>query len=245
MLDLDGTTIPNRIDGMPSQKVIDAIAKAQKYVAVCVATGRPYTEALHILDALNITDPVVLVNGSLVIDGKSRKPLYERPFEQGDFEKITAILNQKTYIKKVTVDGIRETYLYGTDFPLNNPLTAFVWNLSHAQAEEIIEELTRIPTVSAHKVIGWGSGHINVTINHIYGTKQHGILEMAKILKIDTHEIIGIGDGPNDFPLLMACGFKVAMGNAIDGLKEIADYVAPTVEEDGVATVIEKFILKD
>lgn len=42
----------------------------------------------------------------------------------------------------------------------------------------------------------------------------------------------------------MACGFKVAMGNAVDEVKAIADYIAPPVEEDGVADVIEKFILK-
>lgn len=41
----------------------------------------------------------------------------------------------------------------------------------------------------------------------------------------------------------MACGLKVAMGNAVKELKEIADFIAPTVEQDGLATVIEKFIL--
>lgn len=73
--------------------------------------------------------------------------------------------------------------------------------------------------------------------------KQHGILEVAEMLGISTHEIIGVGDGYNDFPLLMACGLKVAMGNAVSDLKEIADYIAPTVEEDGVADVIEEFVL--
>ena len=52
-----------------------------------------------------------------------------------------------------------------------------------------------------------------------------------------------MGDGYNDFPLLMASGLKIAMGNAVPELKEIADFVAPTVEEDGVAVIIEKFIL--
>jgi hydroxymethylpyrimidine pyrophosphatase-like HAD family hydrolase len=41
----------------------------------------------------------------------------------------------------------------------------------------------------------------------------------------------------------MACGFKIAMGNANEELKQIADYVAPSVEEDGVAHIVEKFIL--
>ena len=81
---------------------------------------------------------------------------------------------------------------------------------------------------------------------HVTGSeasKLHGIVEVARILNIKTEEIIGVGDGYNDFPLLLACGLKVAMGNAIPELKAIADFIAPTVEEDGVAVVLEKFVL--
>jgi hydroxymethylpyrimidine pyrophosphatase-like HAD family hydrolase len=41
----------------------------------------------------------------------------------------------------------------------------------------------------------------------------------------------------------MACGLKVAMGNAVADVKAIANYIAPSVEEDGIADVIEKFVL--
>ena len=62
-------------------------------------------------------------------------------------------------------------------------------------------------------------------------------------MNIKTEETIGVGDGFNDIPFIQETGFKVAMGNAVDDLKAIADYIAPTVEEDGVAHVIEKFVL--
>ena len=47
----------------------------------------------------------------------------------------------------------------------------------------------------------------------------------------------------NDIPLLNICGLKVAMGNADKKLKSIAHHIAPSVDEDGVAHVVEKFIL--
>ncbi|KKS86821.1 MAG: hypothetical protein UV61_C0006G0022 [Candidatus Gottesmanbacteria bacterium GW2011_GWB1_43_11] len=75
-------------------------------------------------------------------------------------------------------------------------------------------------------------------------SKLHGIHRVSQLLPVEPHEIIGVGDGYNDFPLLMACGLKIAMGNAVPDLKAIADFVAPGVEEDGVAVVIEKFILE-
>ena len=80
-------------------------------------------------------------------------------------------------------------------------------------------------------------------ITHADATKQHGVMEVAQILGIEKEDIIGVGDGYNDFPLLMACGLKIAMGNAVPELKAIADFVAPSVDEDGVAVVIEKFLL--
>ena len=55
--------------------------------------------------------------------------------------------------------------------------------------------------------------------------------------------MIGVGDARNDAPLLNVCGLKVAMGNADDKLKKIAHYIAPSVDEDGVAHVVERFIL--
>ena len=74
-------------------------------------------------------------------------------------------------------------------------------------------------------------------------SKMHGISEVFEILGISREDAIGVGDSYNDFPLLMACGLKVAMGNAIDELKSIADYIAPSVDDDGVTDVIEKFVL--
>ena len=82
-----------------------------------------------------------------------------------------------------------------------------------------------------------------IEVSNADATKLHGIVEVAELFGIQTHEMIGVGNGYNDFPLLMACGLKIAMGNAVPELKAIADFIAPSVEDDGVATVIEKFIL--
>ena len=53
--------------------------------------------------------------------------------------------------------------------------------------------------------------------------------------------MVGVGDSYNDFPLLMACGLKAAMGNSVKEILDIADYVAPSVDDDGLANVIEKY----
>ncbi len=241
MLDLDGTTIPNHRDGMPSQKVIDAVKKAHKKLAVCIATGRSLSQAEPILDILQITNPVILLGGSQITDGASRKRIYIRPMEQKD---ITAVFAQLTqYNIRIYVDEKDNQIVYTPSYK-GMPFNILAVHLTENLADELIDKLSHIPTIAAHKIVDWTHGLFSLNIAHVYATKQHAIFEVARRLNIETHEIIGVGDGPNDFPLLMACGLKVAMGNAVEDLKAIADYIAPTVDEDGVADVIERFVLK-
>ena len=75
--------------------------------------------------------------------------------------------------------------------------------------------------------------------------KGLGLVMLADKLGIKIEETIGVGDAGNDLNLIKSAGLGVAMGNAFDFVKEAADYVAKTNEEDGVAEVINKFILEE
>jgi len=242
MLDLDGTTIPNRQDGLPSQKVIEAVKKAQKIISVCVATGRPMDQAKQILEVLQIDKPVILLGGSQIIDGKSKEFIYERPLETDDVKTVLTAL--KPFNVKIVMDEKISKVDFTDSYQPKEVFNVFIKPLSANKADEIANKISYINTIAVHKIISWEPGKISINISHSIATKQHAIYEVAKILRIETSEIIGIGDGYNDFPLLMACGLKVAMGNAVKEIKAIADYIAPSVNEDGVAEVIEKFILK-
>jgi len=76
-------------------------------------------------------------------------------------------------------------------------------------------------------------------------SKRSGIEKLAEELKIKPHEIICIGDSGNDKQMIEYAGLGVAMGNAFPEIKEIADYVTYSNEDNGVAHVIDKFILND
>lgn len=242
MLDLDGTTIPNHPKGAPSQKVIDAIAKASKKIHVGIVTGRPFFYSKHIMHALSLNGPCIVSGGSQIVDIKTEKILWERPIATAEVDAIYERL------QKLGVESLfQKSNTLGKDVASSYVQNAEATSISIQAKPEIIEEAVKslrdINDIVFHRMPGWEKDKIWLQISHSEATKQHGIFECAKILKINTHEIIGVGDGGNDFPLLMACGLKVAMGNAVDELKEIADYVAPTVDNDGVADVIEKFVL--
>jgi HAD superfamily hydrolase (TIGR01484 family) len=242
MLDLDGTTIPNSPDAMPSQKVIEAIAKAQKRLHVCAVTSRPLAFAVPILEALNLTSLCIVDGGAQIYDPTSKKIIWEQPIDPEDVKLLWEF-----------VDKNKLTFYYSDGslkkLPTRKKETIKVFDvlirkLTNEQADKLIKELSHIPTISYHKTVSWDIGNIDVKISHVKATKQHGIVTVTKKLGINPTETIGVGEGYNDYPLLMACGLKVAMGNAVEELKAIADFIAPSVEEDGVVAVIEKFVLQ-
>jgi hydroxymethylpyrimidine pyrophosphatase-like HAD family hydrolase len=76
--------------------------------------------------------------------------------------------------------------------------------------------------------------------------KQYGVEQMLRVAGLEDRRRLAIGDGTNDFALFAAAGddgIKVAMGNATDALKDAADWVAPSVEEDGFAVTMERYAL--
>ena len=73
--------------------------------------------------------------------------------------------------------------------------------------------------------------------------KAAGVSRVGKTLGVDPANMVAAGDSYNDLPMLKACGFGIAMGSAPEEVKAIADFVAPTVEEDGLAVAINDYVL--
>ena len=78
--------------------------------------------------------------------------------------------------------------------------------------------------------------------SNLEATKGNAVKFLAKKWEIKKDEIMACGDHDNDIEMLLAAGTKVAMGNATENLKQIADYVTETVDNDGVVKAVIKFI---
>ena len=105
--------------------------------------------------------------------------------------------------------------------------------------ERARKELEEIPGL-----VLTGSLGNNIEINAQGIDKGIGMIELGHRLGIDRDEIMACGDGDNDLEMLKAVGFGVAMGNAEESVKAVADYVTDTNEEEGVAKAVEKFALR-
>ena len=81
----------------------------------------------------------------------------------------------------------------------------------------------------------------NVEINQIRANKGEALLALAAHLGLKREQTIAFGDGLNDLSMLKEAGVGVAMANACEEAKELADWIAPSCDEDGVARGIYKF----
>lgn len=242
IFDLDGTAIPNKPNGMPSERLIKAIELAQDKIKLCAATGRPITNAKSILRALNLKDPCVISAGTQIVDPVTENILWEATLEPAD---VTAILNIcKPYHYEMLVrnelmgEGGSAATRQTVDGHVN---VMYVMGCAPSDAEAILSELEKLPLVTAAGVTSWTHEGIDIHITHKEATKEHAVAELLNILGLNKDEVIGVGDADNDVHLFAGVGLKVAMGNGTDRLKGLADKITDTVDDDGLAKVIEEF----
>lgn len=242
VFDLDGTAIPVAIDGVPSVAVIAAVAAAKKLCHVSVATGRTYEECQLVLEALNIEDICILNGGSHLYSRKTNEYLWKLEVDQPTLAKVFQSLQQFNHY--LAANEKRPTLVPLTEYQTDEPVgLAWISGVSKADADVMVEILNAFENINVHAVASWKIGAFDIHITNKLATKKHALQSLLEKIQVDPKHTMVVGDGTNDVPLFELAGWKVAMGNATQVLKERADWIAPTVAEDGLAVAIHKFIL--
>lgn len=229
--DFDGTLVDTSLN--PSEAVQEAIGKLiSKGYIFSIATGRHYQGTIKkVCEDLSLTAPQIVSGGSIIVDPTTGSLLWCQYIWPDSARRIIKLLSERNYEFVVENNGsaddtVSKIVLEGRQIP----------NL-----KEIAEELSaKFPDL--YIAVAGTKGSPVLDITSIKATKYTAVLELAKILNIDPKFMIGVGDGYNDYPLLSVCGFKVAMDNAPQELKEIADMVVPDVVSNGLVTLINQLI---
>lgn len=269
-LDLDGTLLREDKTLSPYTKTIleKAIAKG---IIVLAATGRPLGGIPKELREFPGMRYVISSNGARIIDQNDGRILYENLISVERSMRILDILEAYDterefflegqgyaeiekmkcldryfgrfhneamieYIRttRVPVDNVRET-LEKFGRPVDKVQGVFT---SLKEKEQAWEELMHLSGVM---VTGALVNNIEVCAKGV--DKGLGLIRLGEILGIEKEEIMACGDGKNDMGMIKMCGLGVAMGNAMEEVKDVADYVTLSNEEDGAAQAIEKFAL--
>ncbi|GIO31830.1 MULTISPECIES: Cof-type HAD-IIB family hydrolase [Paenibacillus] len=257
-IDIDDTLINDDKEVTPAtQKALEAaIAKG---AVVTLATGRAYASAQAIARQTGLNVPIITYQGSLVKNLMDEKVLYERYVPKDAAHKLFEYCIQHDLHLQVYIDD----KLYAREE--NQKLIDYCsLNRTPYYIEPDFEKLIEQPTpkmliiddpdyldklIPVFRELLGSEVHITkskphfLEIMHHEGTKGHALTFLANHFGVDLNETMAIGDSWNDHEMLEAAGLGVAMGNAIQALKDIADDVTLSNNEDGVKAAIEKFVL--
>ena len=257
-IDLDGTLLTDQLEITP--KTINAIQQAiESGVVVTLATGRMFPSAKKFADQLKLNVPLITYQGAVIKDAGEKKVWFDRPVS----EAISKRLIELAHEHRVHIQVYQDDIVYTAEDNEEIQEYAREGDVSYT----VIDDLNSLSEKGFTKVLFIGEpmnlDRFQITLQQEFGSSAHiakskphylevtnpeankgtALLYLAEQLGIKRSEIIGIGDNHNDFELITTAGLGVVMGNGVEALKSVADYITKTNNDEGVLHALEQFVL--
>lgn len=259
-IDIDDTLLND--DLQVTQTTMQALKKAaDEGVFITLATGRMFASAKQVANQIDLNVPLITYQGSLIKNLKDETVIYERFVPEDvvaylfDFC-VEHQLHIQTYYEDrlyVLEDNEKiKNYVKQSNVPYH--VETDVEKLKHTPAIKIviIDDPDKLDQLAlkfkpkfGNKVHITKSKPYYLEFLHPEGNKGSALRFLAETFQCPQDQTIAVGDSWNDREMIEYAGLGVAMGNAVQELKDIANYITLTNNENGVAHVIEKFILNE
>lgn len=265
LLDLDGTLLNSEKTISPANYA--ALERAAEMgVHIVPATGRFYEGMPQVVRDLPFVRYVVTVNGAEIYDTREKKVLHKEELASDKAVAVYEYLSSLPALCDAYVEGwgyidrsyyerveefTTELYVVKMLKELRTPVDDMKGFLAQHKVQKLMAffndmdrralELERVKALFPDTAVSSSIAN-NIEVNAKKATKGGALLNLCQVLGVDVKDSMAFGDGSNDLTMIQNAGVGVAMGNAWPGLKEAADYVTLTCDEDGVAHAIEKFV---
>ncbi len=204
---------------------------------------------MNILMSILSSDGYIILNGQIGLD-KNKKVIFSHPFEQDDANGLVQIFKEKKYsLSLVNEDGHYMNYVDElTKVAMTGVSTAIppireyegepLYQASVFLLPEQDEEFAKILPKGC-KMTRWGRHGADIIAAN--GGKAVGMQFFSKWHGIAPSEMMAFGDAQNDMDMIEYAGLGIAMGNAEECLKEIADDITTSVDDDGIWNALKKY----
>ncbi len=256
--DIDGTILRWGLDFTPALQVCIKDL-TQRGIKVVLVTGRMHCAAMPVARKLELNTPIISYQGGLIKDFNNNTLYQKNLDEKYAIEVINWARKNKIHINlylddKLYVEEDNEIVKAYTDGKF---VDYTVCNFDDLE----IKNVNKILAIDLHnpdKVTGWvnelkqkypqlfivKSTPYFCEIGNGEAKKSLGLKFLCDMWGINQDEVLTIGDQDNDIDLVQAGGIGVAMGNGTPQLKECADFITDTVENDGFVKAVEKFVFQ-
>ncbi len=250
LTDMDDTIVSHAGHDV-SEAVRNAIIAVENQgVIVTPVTGRSYEFAKPILNVLGVSGPCVLDGGASVIDSETGKILWKKWLSAKQVRELVEL--SLPFSKRLLfISGSNEAHSMAIEdielSLINEESPSILAFFDDVHEEAFAEMLSTMPDVTFYFFLGsvpeTGERIRAVQICHQEATKHHGVEALRKMRHVPKEQTLAIGDGDNDVALFQSAGIKIAVGNATDKLKALADDVVASQEEDGFVEAMNKYVL--
>jgi len=238
-LDLDGTVIGP--DENISPAVHEAIVRLAERIHVFIATGREPADVLRYANELGLKTPPLCDGGANILDPIQGVSTWAAPLGPVNAEAVVTRLREMGSAFVAThASGTASTF---DDVPDWDLIRVSALDLDEDTADALATEFRRNKDMYVIKAVLPYNGLWAVDFTLAGVDKASGIARVGQTLGVNPTNTVAVGDSYNDLPMLEACGFSVAMGNAPPEVKDAAEFVAPSVAEDGLAVAINEYVL--
>ena len=262
-IDLDGTLV--RSDQSISQRTMDALVRVQEMgVKVVVASGRPTYGTAHVADALQLErfgGFVMSYNGGEIYNWQTKEVLHAQTLDKEVIPYLYRYAKAQglpimTYIGKEVVSEVKDNeyirYSEMRNRMIIRQVDDFVVTAQGAGVVKciIVGDPTLLPSLETElqtalkgKAGVFRSEPFFLEIVPVGIDKAKGLEILLQKIGMHREDLIAFGDGYNDIPMLQFAGMGVAMSNAAEEIKNAADFVTKSNDDDGIAFVLENLIL--
>ena len=238
-LDLDGTVIGPNENISPA--VHEAIVRLAERIHVFIATGREPADVLRYANELGLTAPQLCDGGANILDPVQGVSTWTAPLGPVNAEAVVTRLREMGSAFVAThASGTASTF---DDVPDWDLIRVSALDLDEDTADALATEFRRNKNMYVIKAVLPYNGLWAVDFTLAGVDKASGIARVGQTLGVNPTNMVAVGDSYNDLPMLEACGFSVAMGNAPPEVKDAAEFVAPSVAEDGLSVAIKEYVL--
>lgn len=262
-LDIDGTTVHEK--NPPSPRVLAAVREIGRHAVVTLCTGRTVLGVGHVLDQLELgarpradrysdfEHTTVCSNGAVVLDTGSREVRYAIRFEPAP---VVAAVREALPGAVFGCEEVGRGQRVGAPFPdgilagrvrvvdeaelLGEPTPKVVAYWPHGTPADVAERMEGVEVPGAEVTLDHELPWVSMVPEGV--SKASALAEVARVLGVAQADVLAVGDGDNDRAMLRWAGLGVAMGQAPPEVKADADEVTGTVEEDGLAAVLERYL---
>lgn len=261
LTDYDGVLVDSLFNfRMPHEIKAIILKLIQNGYIFSIATGRPYQGVIEkVCNDLCLRDPQIVSGGARIIVPKTKTVLWTRYVKSKIAEKLINFFAKENFVLfDIVVESDGKMFTpQGQICKDCGPYIKFediqFLKIDKIEKIRIVQPLNKITQRKLYKLLADNQKFVNSTrfrtgkvsgfdITSSDTSKYTTALELMRLVDLSPSDFIGIGDGPNDLPLLKACGYKIALQNAPNEVKSIANYIAPDFDNGGFINIFEHLL---